>query len=555
MSLYTSLSQLPSELLLRIIDFIPDIIDKCHLTQTCKQFNRLLSTNAICWKWLDFSAFECKKVTNSQVLTFLKSNNILLLTPTTALTPPDLASITTNSVITMLDLSGCSYLSEELIMKLCQSLYNLQHLILDGYKSNKSNYSKTLDTLCKNNLEIIRDHVYSAAPLLNLKCKLMEPSNRGTRLNISFTLLSTILCHGLLNIKTLSLQYQDLTSSSFSNPFENSSNENINRPGLNYQSNNSISYLDISSCHIRQPALQSLLRQMGRNVKSLKLLNIELNNLTWLCIGQYCKGLNTLHVSCFEPASVQIIQRVLVSLTLLDDLRITNFKSPDLMNPIIQVLNATRFRKLDLSPKLVIYPNPNYRHRDGSTSSFPSSSPSSLYQPQFKTATSFFVLSNESVQILRTFSQLVELRLCYPVISAKQFNGIISILSPHLKILELRLSSMQVSPINRVIPYDASSTIPEDFLRGLNSCQKLEELSLFSVHVTNDEIQNLFIASTSSLRSTLQYLIINEGGTFIQQDSNIQKILSSMSKLIVFYLGGQQIRTVHYCSKDRKTYS
>ncbi|GAN11185.1 hypothetical protein MAM1_0498c10743 [Mucor ambiguus] len=521
------LLNLPAELLIHIIQEIEQVGDKCQLLQTCKHMNHLLSTHIACWKQLDLSPYDSTIGTNS-LLTFLRNTNIPLYT-----THKSSESIT--AALTALDLSGCWNLSEELVVALSRSLTHLTHLSLNGYRLNtpilrrsfrlkKSQQSMSPSIA----FEQQRDHVYQVRPSHDLSSMAMDLSKKQThRLKVPLILLSGMVS-SLPHLTSLSIQYQDLGG---------------RHPFLEF---GHIRHLDISSCIISQPALQTLLRVVGPNLASLKMLNIDLNSLSWLSVSQYGKKLGCLHVSCNEPLLLPSIRHVVAHLPILKDFRLTRIRTGSL-DPVIERLNPAILTRLDLSPKMNIYPRstassnldhgrrgsgvqlsldsaaatsltplavaPNGRHNK-----HPPQSPKlPLFISNYATTEHDLLLSDASLERLSLCRQLVELRLCFPTITAPCLHETLKQL-PQLQILELRQK------------HDKSTV---DFLTGLKYCQHLKELLLFSVHMSQDAV-NTLTSEGHLLKSTCKHITISDGGASIEDERNIDALLS-MDALQILY--------------------
>ncbi|KAL9539868.1 hypothetical protein MBANPS3_010019 [Mucor bainieri] len=557
------LLNLPAELLIRIVQEIEQVGDKCQLLQTCKHMNQLLSTHGACWKLLDLSPYDSSISTNS-LLAFLRNTHIPLYTHT-----HKSADTAAAAAITALDLSGCWNLSEELVAALARSLTHLTHLSLNGYRLNTPILQRIPRPKKKRPqvspaaiaFEQQRDHVYQVRPSHDLSSMAMDLSKKQTqRLKVPLVLLSSIVA-SLPHLTSLSVQYQDLGG---------------RRPFLEFAH---IRHLDISSCIISQPALQTLLRVVGPSLASLKMLNIDLNNLSWLSVSQHGKKLQCLHVSCNEPLQLPSIRHVVGHLPLLSDFRLTRLRTGSL-DPVIERLNPAILTRLDLSPKMNIYPrstasknlDPGRRSSrvqlslDSSitttttTSSSSSSSSSAAsaavatssavshhsrhnkHPPQspklslsisnYATTEHDLLLSDASLERLSLCRRLVELRLCFPTITAPCLHETLKQL-PQLQILELRQKH-------------GKSTV--DFFTGLKYCQHLKELLLFSVHVSQAAV-NTMISDDYLLKSTCKHITISDGGATVEDRCNVDALLSAMDALQILCLG-QLIRPIAWFEDD-----
>ncbi|CEP18243.1 hypothetical protein [Parasitella parasitica] len=491
------LLNLPAELLIRIIQEIEGVGDKCQLLQTCRLLNHLLSTHTGCWKQLDLSPYD-GTISNNSLLAFLRNTNIPLYTA-------QRSTELTTAAITALDLSGCRNLSEELVVALSKSLTQLTDLSLNGYRLNVPILRRIIkqrkthqNSFPASAFEQQRDHVYQVRPSHDLSSMAMDLSKKQThRLKVPLILLSSIVSC-LPHLTTLSVQYQDLGGRYSFKEFQH------------------IRRLDISCCTISQPALQALLRTVGPNLTSLKMLNIDLNNLSWLSVSQYGKYLECLHVSCNEPLLLPSIRHVVGHLPALQDFRLTRIRTGSL-DPVIERLNPARLTRLDLSPKMNIYPrSTSSGHMEAGRRPLrvqlsldpaaattvtmatrhnkhpPQSSQLSLLSiANYATTEHDLLVSNASLEYLSRCHQLIELRLCFPTITASSLHDMFKQL-PQLQVFELRRK------------HDKSTA---DFLTGLKYCQNLQELLLFSVHVTLDTVRNL-ISDEFLLKSTCKHITI-----------------------------------------------
>jgi hypothetical protein len=490
------LSTLPAELILRIIQHIPSICDKFQLLQTCRRLHHLLSTHVVCWSNLDLSPYN-NTLNNNQLLNFLRNCNIPLNTTTNG------NSITTT--IYRLDLSGCWNLSEDLVVALSKSLTHINELCLNGYQLNASPpaYHKQ-EIMNPIAFEQQRDHVYQVRPSHDLSSMAMDLSKKSShQLKVPFVLLKGIL-ENLPYLTSLSIQYQDLSitqlnSQRFS-PFQG------------------VRHLDISCCTISQPALQTLLRVVGPNLRTLKMLNIDLASLTWLCLSQFCTKLQCLHVSCNEPFALANVRHAVYCLPYLEDFRLTRIRS-GLINPIVLRLNPLLLKRLDLSPKMSIYPKYNTLQPGLSRERKHPPQAKKLSISNYATIEHCLHFSDVSLDHLSRCHQLVELRLCFPDITSTALHNALQQL-PQLEIFELR------QRLNK----------QDNYLTGLQFCKRLKELDLYSVNVTPDTIRNIMFSKNYALQSTLQHMTLSNIGYRITVD-DINALLSSLRVLQTLCLG------------------
>lgn len=500
------LLNLPAELLLHIIHHIPSVQDKCQLLQTCTHLNNLLCTHVASWSNLDISPFT--DITNSILLMFLKNCHIPLYTSTS------IYNTILNS-ITRLDLSGCWCLSQDMAVALSKSFQQLEELCLNGYRTTQ------------------RDHLYHVRPSHDLSSMTMDLSKRNThQLKIPYNLLTTILLQ-IPRITSLSIQYQDLSSTTTDKNY------------FPREIFGKIRHLDISSCIITQPALQSMLRKIGNELLTLKMLNIELNQLSWLGVNQHGKNLVTLHVSCNEPLYLPCIRQAVSNLKYLNDFRLTRVRTGT-VDPIIEKLNPNTLKRLDISPKMNIYPsslpiNDTASSSSGSrriprssrhvkiTSSLHSTTAASLshspprsatttaatrkhppqatremtHQQQFATTEYDLIISDISFHHLCSCHHLTELRLCFPTItSSTQLSQLFQAI-PQLEIFELRQQDQQ------------QQQNKQDYLEGLVHLKSLQKLYLYGVSISQDCIEVL--ATHTQL---IRQMTIHQGGEVIEKKEN-----------------------------------
>jgi hypothetical protein len=514
------LLNLPAELLLCILQDIPSVGDKCQLLQTCTYLNTLLSTHVGCWSNLDLSPYTT--ITNSSLLTWLKYCNISLYTITGNY------NATLNS-ITRLDVSGCWCLSQDMVVALSKSFNNLQELCLNGYRLGQ------------------RDHLYQVRPFHDLSSMIMDLSKRNTnRLVIPHVLLANIVTQ-IPSISSLAIQYQDLTPLSLRQDY--------------FVEFFHIKHLDISSCIINQPALQAMLRTIGARLLSLKMLNIDLNHMSWLCVGQYGKNLECLHVSCNEPLYLPCIRQTVSNLKFLSDFRLTRLRTGTI-DPIIEKLNPVILKRLDISPKMNIYPSSSSsisvavaaakagtprikRHVKITSSSTPSSllaqgqissqqqtrkRPAQVQEQQQHYATTVhdLLISDISFHHLSLCHQLTELRLCFPTItSGSQLESLFQAI-PQLETFELRQQQPQRQQ-------------KQDYLKGLKLLKHLRQAYFYGVYISQDCINTftelLFIGQ----------ITIHQGGNEIESKEN-QALLLDQGHILNTLELGQLTRAV--TSKD-----
>ncbi|KAI9277044.1 hypothetical protein BDA99DRAFT_494737 [Phascolomyces articulosus] len=473
---------LPSELVLNVLRFVTNITDKCQLSITCRRIHNLLSSNPWCWSPLDLS-HHGDRITNSTLVSILRNCAIRIKLPGEApspTTPSNNPSYDVLRTIQHVNLSGCWCLTPEALCMVACSLPQLTRLELNRYGSTTELWPFEQ-----------RDHLYQMRPSHNLSSLAMDMSKvPSMSLTLSESTLQYIVGQ-CTRIESLSLRYQNLGIAGC---------RAIERlPHL--------TQLDISSCAITQPVLQKLLKSCGRQLLSLKMLNIDLTNFTLLCMQQHAKELRQLHVSCQDPQILVGIVHVLERFEKLEDFRLTQLRTGGNVDVIVEKLNPATLRRLDLSPKLDFHPrfpksstatgggprlvsactsppgttpsrrrspspnngntmhlfNSNKKDNSGSSSSptithnnndnKSSASSQQLQQQQQQQQKKLqlkqlqqqlprtehqLYLTDQSLATLCNFKGLVELRLCYPVVSKPALTELFTCV-PNLEILELRM--------------------------------------------------------------------------------------------------------------------
>ncbi|KAI8369024.1 hypothetical protein BD560DRAFT_398397 [Blakeslea trispora] len=499
------LPNLPVELLLRIIDHLPKLGDKIQLSKTCKSLNHLFRTQTACWSRLDFSDYDTI-LNTSHLLQFIKNCPIELWSCQST------TSCALNTPITTIDLSGCWNLSEDLIVALISSLRQLDELYLNGYPLNR--IASYLD------FEYQRDHVYQMRPSHDLASMTMDLSKEPMqRLKVPFVLLSSIL-DKLVHLRILSIQYQDLA---------------VQHGSFHFSAFQHLQSLDISSCLVDQATLQAMFQKIGPNLRTLKMLNIDLSSLSWLCLGQFGKQITCLHVSCNDPAHLVNIRHVVLHLRALRDFRLTRLRTGEI-DMVVHQLNPHTLERLDLSPKINIYPKkirslttsePSLDQRKKGCKRHPPEAQKLIHHSKeeavnhqreirhYATIQHDLLLSDASLRYLSGCHHLVELRLCFPRISV---NGLYHLLRalPQLEIFELRQRREG----------------HEDYLTGLVYSEALKELYLFGVWISKQTIERI---TESNMLASLRHLTVSEGGRIVELQ--MEDMILSLNSLQTFCLG------------------
>jgi hypothetical protein len=531
LSIHFMLTNLPPELLIQIIQDLDAIKDKCQLLQTCTQLRQLFCCHSACWNILDFSPYS--SLTNSNVLGFLRSNSIQLTTANTAGASFEKTDI---KLITELNLSGCWSLSEDMVVALTRSLAELQILQLNGYRR--------LDEATQELPFEQRDHLYQVRPSHDLSSMAMDLLKKARfGLKLSFRLLEAAI-KDLPALTTLSIQYQEI---------------NPGGKGLSsFSQFKYIRHIDISSCIISQPNLQLFLRLVGKQLVTLKMLNIELANMTLLCLQQFGTNIECLHFSCMEPRLLPNISIVISHLKRISDFRLTGMRTGSIDN-IIYKLNCNTVERLDLSPKLNMFPRhgatpgarqnyPQVRRRSSNSSSGSNGSnsgsnkhPSQEMSPyshltgranraNYTTTEHDLLISDAAIHKLYHYVNLIELRLCFPTASP---GAICSLFEPlqSLQIFELRLQSKKRISTSSRLQQKMELTNEEDYLIGLHKLHKLKELHLYSVYLTEPALDSII-----QLKS-LKYMTVCQAGPLVEYSDVIQHWLNTFPVLNTLRLG------------------
>ncbi|KAF7722798.1 hypothetical protein EC973_002682 [Apophysomyces ossiformis] len=538
------LDALPPELLLHIVWFLNDIRDKCQLSASCKLFHSLLSSHPWCWSPLNLSRYG-DQTTNVVLLSILRNCSIPIVLPNEANNNTRPRS-QPNRTIDRVNLSGCWCLTSDAIITLACTLPNLIELHLNRY-----GYTRIGNAVASIPFEQ-RDHLYQIRPSHNLSSLAMDLSKEPS---LSLTLPESTL-QKLLGrcsfLQTLSLQYQQLGTDVCKS----------------FKELKHLRSLDISSCVVTQPALQYLLRGVARQLVSLKMLNIDLSNLTLLCLQQHGTNLRCLHLSCPEPHTLPSIGRVLDCLEL-EDFRLTRLRAGNI-DPIIERLSPT-LKRLDLSPKMDIYPKyprsfPRlFRAYGGMAGRNEARAPVCLRfhtpprsfesptrngnatrtttnlagneRPRLQPASYLYRtehdlgLTDASLYRLRAFTDLVELRLCFPTITASALSLFFKS-APQLRIFELRMIARNE---NTGDPHRVEES--EDYLQSIEYTHRLREIHLYSVWLSDNAVEHL-----SQIKTLKQITICNGGTIGERKPAFLRRWLLSLPLLETVRIGKMTLR-------------
>ncbi|CAO3622614.1 unnamed protein product [Cunninghamella echinulata] len=211
-------------------------------------------------------------------------------------------------------------------------------------------------------IDMLRDEVYQQRPRHGLSSTNHDLSKQPfTPFNLPDTTLRQIL-QLTPHLKDLAIQSQQI------------SKETCEAMG---QLIPHLCHLDISSCDISVSHLQILLRTIGRQLVSLKMLNIDLSNLTILSLLHYgASTLECLHLSCIDPQFLPSLTQLVSHLSVLKDFRLTRLRSGNIDYLIHALATRPLIKYIDMSPKLELYPKllPLSASSSSSTSSSSSAS-------------------------------------------------------------------------------------------------------------------------------------------------------------------------------------
>ncbi|KAI8061099.1 hypothetical protein BC940DRAFT_310563 [Gongronella butleri] len=333
---------LPAEIQLAIVDYLYDTKDKIELGRTCRRFERLLYGTPRCWSPLDLSLYA-NRVTNAVLLSMLRARGVTIV-PSRQLETPVLDGMQLQ--LDAINLSGCHLLSSDAVLTVVRTLPRVSTLIINRYPSmaapeeldrHPRHYKRTRLTM----IDMLRDDLYQCRPRHGLASTTMDLSKQPL---CCLSLADITLRHLFLNTKslsTLSLQHQALRKATVQQ-----------MPSLLPQ----LRSLDISSCDIAVPDLQLLLRTLVPRLHTFKMLNLDLTNLTLLGLQLHGRGLQCLHLSCIDPQWLPSIVRVVQHLSELADFRMTRLRSGNIDALIAALALRPNLTRLDLSPKLELYP-------------------------------------------------------------------------------------------------------------------------------------------------------------------------------------------------------
>lgn len=539
------MESLPSELLLHVIWFIDDLKDKCQLAQTCRRLHSLLRAHPRCWSPLDLSPFG-DQVTNVVLLSILRNCSIPIVLPSDKNgqqqeKEEEESERKKSKSISSVNLSGCWCLTFEAIQLLACSLPDLQELHLNRYRSS------TMDAVPFEQ----RDHLYQIRPSHNLSSLAMDLSKEPMMsLFVPETALHTLMmrCPRLVS---LSLQYQYLGVDAC----------------RTLRQLKQLRHLDISSCVVTQPVLQVLLRNVGRRLLTLKMLNIDLTNLTLLTMQQFTKDLTSLHLSCTEPNMLSGIAQTLTTMKYLIDFRLTRLRTGSVDSIVYRL--PLSLRALDLSPKMDFhprYPTRSFRRLAGSAGGgitraqqpprppvfdsdrvgrlrATSTNPNTPSNTKGEHGNTWLIrtehdldLTDDGLTRIAAFQDLRELRLCYPHISSGGLAQLLPAL-PHLNVFELRMDTLRR---RSSLPRDSAVSAPPerpDYLIAIKSLSHLRELGLYHVWISDAAAEDI-----GHLKNLRQMTIYN-GGTFAERNPTcVRQWLLDLPCLQVLRLGRMQLR-------------
>ncbi|KAI8344582.1 hypothetical protein BC941DRAFT_409019 [Chlamydoabsidia padenii] len=535
------MDQLPTEVILHVISFIHDTKDKIELLRANRYIKSLIIHNQSCWSSLDLSLYR-DRINNGALIGILRSLSldIVLIRRETPPSPPPtkrqhlLVSPTSpptshrlGTLIENINLSGCHLVTPDALLMLVYTLPCLKVLHLNKYPATSiPDLLATHPRHCRRTrstmIDMLRDDLYQCRPRHGLSSSTMDLSKQplASLTIVDATLLRLLPCTPFLT--NLSLQHQLVSHNTCC----------VMEKELVH-----LRHLDISSCQINVNSLQYLIRTMAASLISLKMLNLELSDLTLLCLQQHGKNsLECLHLSCLNPSSLPGLARTLRALVKLTDFRMTRLPSGN-VDPLILRL-ATRqsqLRCLDLSPKLELYPtfvSGNHSRPFSSDNTAPiiiqpsstSSTTTRLLKQQQQSLNKNLSLSSSShllppntsnksrtrsgkscnvtdVTFTRSerglhltdisfhhlaynLTHLVELRLCFPTVRAGTLTRFFKSAKCPLRVLELRLRD---------------TNDDDDYLDGLENLDHLETLLLYSVPMNTRSVD--IILHTRRLKS------------------------------------------------------
>lgn len=567
---------LPSEIVWLIVTNIDDVRDKCQFAATCRRFYVTMRSNSFCWSPLNLSSYR-DRITSRVFLSILrncaipvvrprefeKANNRFValdtITDDTAsveTTTAERAVSASTTTLAHIDLSGCGSLSSDAIHIMACSLPRLTQLHLNKYGALSGEAP----------MEQRGHFLYQTQPPHNLASSTLDLSKEpGEGLSIPESLLKKVLVR-CPYLEVLSLQYQS-----------------IGRDVCSVMSQlRNLRHLDISSCAVSQASLQTLLRSVGRRLVTLKMLNIDLSNLTLLNLREHATNLKCFHLSCQEPHMLRSIAQVIERMEQLEDFRLTRLRTGSL-DSLVMCLKP-HLRRLDLAPKMNFHPNSPRLWRRSVQAYDPQSSErrrglhinisgqqqqlgnnGTTTRPLLSSRTGQLgwvrgtngdhmsqrptttwpsrtehklELTDVGLSFLTNFKQLVELRLCNPTISSDAFTKCLEYV-PKLEILELRICP-ETSKVPRPAcerqrdwsargaPTSADDKNKPDFLEGIRptTLPKLKELHLYHVWVNHSAADAL--SGFTNLNALTLY---NCGSIFMKHTDLLRKWLLRLRNL------------------------
>lgn len=543
---------LPAELLLQIFQAVDTIRDKCQLSMTCRRFRLILKSAPWCWSPLNLSSYS-EQINGVVLLTILKGCGIPFPSGNAPYGSAN-DSVTDEPALSIrqADLSGCYRIREEAFVTFAKLLPFLTELRLDKYARTK--YSVPFEQ---------RDHLYRITPLHGLASVAADFSdNPSAGLMLSDTVLEKIitLCPCL---ETLSLQYQHL-------------NDKLGKAigKLKY-----LNHLDITSCRLASNFdLPNLLKQIGHQLRTLKMLYVSWRHFTLIAILVYAKDLHTLHLTCANPEQVRRLADPLRALAKLQNFRLT-LVGGGTVDPLISCINPTSIRRIDISPRLDLHPRHSRKFplvnasdstvRSATTDMIAAEEPPPLraltirrksiprniktiqnshIPTSYSRTETLLQLTDDGLEALARFDKLCELRLCFPNVTGQALARLLRDL-PHLQILELRLdvqrSKAAVSPLSNTQQQQSSVWRNHtDEMDDKNAVDLLEDAAmnrslpdLRELHLYHVWMGDSTAESLCGMRRLRVITLFNCGGIIERKPDIIQRWITTIPMLETLRIG------------------